>query len=169
MKVFKIIIIIVVLALILSLVISLWIAFMIGGNKINKEVIIKKFEENKEKFNFCLDELNKENIYFKRENSNDINNGKIIITIYEELGEGETNIIDIEEKDYSKYKKTLELMEKLNIDKINKTRDNLIFQFNATLRISQNIVNLTDKEDYIYSGNKINNKEHLEDNWYYIE
>ncbi len=163
----KVILIIIVSVLLIFIILNILLT-LVFGRKVNKQSIINKYKNNVEAFNKSLAELTEENIYFNREILS-WGKGKIIITIHEELEDGSVNVITVNENDYNKYQETISLMETLNIKRIHKSGQNIMFQFNAMIKFSQEIVKLRDEEYYIWSGHIIQYKESLGDDWYYVE
>ena len=133
---------------------------------VNKDDIINKFKENITQFNNSLKEIDSEYIYFSRDKND---KEKIIISIHQKDLNQKINIIYVKEEDYYKYSEILKLINKLEIYAVSKEKENVEFIFNWSLKAKQSITNLIDEKHYIGYGNKINYKEHLEDNWYYIE
>ncbi len=129
-----------------------------------KYKMAKRFRTNRELFEKVVEELSKEDyIYFKRYDET------IVIYIHGHIEE-KVNIIKVEEKDYYKYKSTIEIIKKLELETVNKENRSINF-FVETPQFSfdcYSIAYMPDYEDYISHGYKIRKKEQLADNWYYI-
>lgn len=164
----KKIIIILISSILLIFILFNLLAVLVLGRKTNKNTIIKKYNKNIEAFEKCIEELTENKIYFDRENLR-FGKGKIIITIHEDLEDDTVNVVTVSESEYSKYKNTINLMEKLNIDCVHKTEKNTLFQFNSMIGFSQEIVKIEDEEHYIWCSGEPLYKESLGNDWYYIE
>lgn len=135
------------------------------GRKIDQRIIIKKFESNYSQFNDVLEELSDiDEISFNNDN------GYIYINIYNYDEDGTLIKTTIKRTDleFNKYKKTTKLIKELNLLGVTKGYQNISFQFNSTIGISQNIVYMNNSEEYnlnhqIITAKKIKNK------WNYIE
>lgn len=131
--------------------------------EISKNKVIKQFKENKELFELAVEELEKEenDIYFKRI-------GNAILIHIHEYNEDGVNVIKVKENEYEKYSKTIELMEKLNIEEISKSYENIDFLFQSSFAYGKYIVYLNNLEKYTFE-HTISEKAQIIDEWYYVE
>ena len=68
----------------------------------------------------------------------------------------------------NKLKKTIELMENVNAEYIEKDKDNITVNFTSAINFAQNIVYVHNREDFMF--NHIVSKQiKLKNNWYYVE
>lgn len=68
----------------------------------------------------------------------------------------------------NKLKKTIELMENVNAEYIEKDKDNITVNFTSAINFAQNIVYEHNREDFMF--NHIVSKQiKLKNNWYYVE
>lgn len=130
----------------------------IFGSNITKKEIMNIFYENKVSFELIVEELKEDNkIYIDKEN------GNIIIK-----RENNTNMVEIKQEEFYKYKNTMEIMQKLKIMKVKKEDSNIIIYFGGTIGFGQYIVQLNNEE--LYRNNYIvTDMTKIEDNWHYIE
>lgn len=129
----------------------------------SRRKIIKNFNKNKELFEEVIAELNKEDnyVYIKKAGNE--------ILVYIEKDEGEkVNTIRVKEDELNKYTKTMELMRKFDIEKIDTDDGYIEFLFKSAFTGGKYIVYLKDIDKYTY-GHKIREKEQITEDWYYIE
>lgn len=135
------------------------------GKQTSKYKIIKKFEKNELLFEKSIAELeNIDEIYFTYK-ENIVN-----LYTYEDIGDNKVKKVNIEEKDYYKYEQTINLMKILEIEKVYKIRDNIIFLFQSSMLDPDNysISYINNFESYVNTGHKIREKKQITDNWYYV-
>lgn len=150
------------IAVIILILLFCGLLVMLFGRKVDKNNIIKKFEQNIEMFNESVGELSEEEICIEKRE------GEYIITIYKELPDGTTDLIIVEEKYYDKYQESINLMKKLKIDVIYKYQENVVFLFNSMIGTGQYIVKMDDEERYMKTY-IVTYKEQIDGSWYYIE
>lgn len=129
-------------------------------NVANPNLIIEKYNINKDDFNEVVEELlndANERIHITRKPF-------IKIYIYETNEDGFV-IKKVDKKNYQKYEKTIKFMKKLRLKDVNKDHNNIIFSINE---FSQDIVKLNDKKLYEYNYG-ITEIISIDDNWYYIK
>lgn len=158
MKYIKGIIIIILLAISVTII-----AMLIFGLRTSKYRIIRSFKESKELFENSIEELsNEECICIDKD-------GEIIsIAIYEHIGD-EENIIKVKQDDFYRYEQTINLMNTLKIESIDKVKENTAFLFSSSFYPGGKVIAyITDLGDYINRGNKIRERQEISGNWYYI-
>ncbi len=132
------------------------------GHKIKDDEVIKLFNANQEKFDAVIKEIDSIEIICIRKQYNSYyelcieNNDKKFIDIKQDVD------------DYLNYKKSIDIMEELNISYISKNYNNISFTMNSMFGLGQQIVYISDMAKYKY-GNSISYIKNIENNWYYIE
>lgn len=158
---FGIIIISVILVCVLLYLLISAVFTIIYGRKIDGNKFIKLFNSNQVIFEDVIEEIESiETIYIRKQHNSS----------YEVYIDNNTKIIDIkkDENDYLNYKRSIDIMEKLDISYISKNYNNISFTMNSMFGLGQQIVYISDMEKYKY-GNSISFVKKIENNWYYIE
>lgn len=144
------------------LLIPLTLLILNVNDKISRYKVINSFKKNENLFNNSLNELLSTNgIGFFKEQTG-------LIKIYYH---DERRIItfDPEEDNMDEYKQTIYLMEKLNLERIDKNDDSISFKFKSKfILLGQNIIYMIDKNKYI-SNAKIRYINNITGNWFYTE
>lgn len=130
---------------------------------IKKEIIIQKWINNEKQFNKSANELikNKKNIFIEREND-----GYIRIKQREETTQ--SNIETVPKNQLNDYKQTIYLMEQLNINKIQKSNEGIIFEININTHSSQ-IIMYAENISQVQFYNSYCTVENIKNKWYYME
>lgn len=155
--------VILIFSLIIFVLISYLIIFYIAlskiYNKMDSKDIIKIYNKNTSLFEEASKELYLENdIVLKKERNN------VKILIYIEKDDKTYSIEKVEEKYFYKYKKTLYIMEKLNINYISKSENNILF---AITDFGQYIIKIKDEEQLRKTYNVIDLIK-IENEWFYM-
>ena len=127
----------------------------------NKKHIIEKFEENEYKFEQIIIELlsqEYERVSFKKEKK------EVLIIIYEKPDDN-LKVIELNKDEKKQYKKTIDLMEQLNIIYISKDEGNISF---TMTKFGQKIVKIENEEIYKW-GHKVVEMDKIKNNWYYTK
>lgn len=148
--------------ILLVILFDLTLSSFIGKRKSQKN-IINKFKENYLIFDSVKEELN-DMEYIKFYNQFN----SIYVDIYEEKDSGTIISSNIQDLEFSKYQNTIGLFRKFKLYNIEKKNQNVIFNFNSTLKLSQNIVYIKNIEKF-NNENIIKNSKKIIDDWYYIE
>lgn len=152
----------VILVFILLYVLISTIFYTIYGHKLKDDKIIKLFYTNQVMFDDAIKEIdNIETIYIKKQYN----------SYYEICIKNDTKtFIDIKNdvNDYLNYKRSIDIMEKLDISYISKNYNNISFTMNSMFGLGQQIVYISDMDKYKY-GTSISSIKNIENNWYYIE
>ena len=164
-KITKIIIISIILVFVLLFVL-LYILIsniftIIYGSKIDGNKFIELFNDNQIMFEDVIEEIEGIKTIYIRKNHN---------SSYEVYIDNNKKIVDIKNNvdDYSNYKKSIDIMEKLNISYISKNYGNISFTMNSMFGLGQQIVYISDMDKYKY-GNLISSIRNIKNNWYYVE
>lgn len=156
-------IIMLLLCFLLIIILGLWSIYFILNGKYESFIFIRKFNNNKNIFENSVNELiDDKDIYFK-------NNGDIMAIVYEQDNDSTLKQHELSKSELSKYSSTIELMEKLNLNSISKSDNNVVYYFSSPFVWSKEIVYVNDLEKFKYSGHLIKKIKHLNKNWYYIE
>lgn len=135
---------------------------IVYGNKINDDKIIKLFNTHQVMFENVIKETNNiEEFYIRKKYDSYYE-----IHIENDIKE----FIDIKNdtNDYSSYKNSIVIMEKLDISYISKNYNNISFTINSIFGLGQQIVYISNMEKYKYT-NSISSIKNIKNNWYYVK
>lgn len=131
----------------------------------NKKELLKKYEQYEKYFIDSVKELEtEEDVLISNEFLN------ISIEIFKKdifLPNG-VSIIDVNKKDFIKYKNSLNLLDKINLKRIYKNGDSVQFLYKTSHGQGLCIIYTKDKEKYALNNNIIESKK-IKNNWYYME
>lgn len=156
---------IVCLIIIIGLIIYMSFLFSFGV-KHNQRKIIKKYNKNIYGFQQSMHELlnngSSSQMYFENEYVN-------IKAYYFYCQDGQCKTIYLSSKEKKKYKNTMSLIKKLNLEKVSYSRGNIDYLFHSSMAAAQSMVYMSDSDKYESEGHIIKKSKNIKEKWYYVE
>lgn len=162
-SIFSIFIIIVIILALTLLVLEIF--FWRNLREYNKKKLLKKYEQYEEYFINSVKELDiEEDVLISNEHLN------ISIEIFKKNTSSLNGVttIDVKKKNFIKYKNSLNLLNKVNLQRIYKNGNSIQFLYKTSHGQGLCIIYTKDKEEYALNNQIIESK-NIKDNWYYME
>lgn len=161
--IFSIFGIVVIILVLVRLVLGIF--FWRNLREYDKKDLLKKYEQYEQYFIDSVKELEiEEDVLISNEYLN------ISIEIFKKdiSSPNGVTIIDVKEKEFIKYKNSINLLNKVNLQRIYKNGDSVQFLYKTSHGQGLCIIYTKDKEEYALNNYIIESK-NIRDDWYYME